>query len=187
VTAAALPLALALALAAPGPEDAGARFAAANRLHAEGDFQGAARAYEALLAEGLESPALHVNLGSARFRAGRRGAAIASFERALRLDPGDADARADLAAVRALDPDRAAEPERPFLERLVERTPDGWAAAAFAVPWAALFAALSLRRGARARSRSSLGPRPCSPPPSRPRAERSSPPARGSAGSRSPS
>jgi tetratricopeptide (TPR) repeat protein len=158
VTAAALPLALALAVAVAGPEDPEARFAEASRLHAAGDFEGAARAYEALLAEGLESPALHVNLGDARFRAGRRGAAIAAFERALRLDPRDADARADLAAVRASDADRIApEPERPFLERLVERTPDGWAAAAFAFPWAALFVALAIRRGARPRPRSLLG------------------------------
>ncbi|HEY6099288.1 MAG TPA: SH3 domain-containing protein, partial [Anaeromyxobacter sp.] len=98
------------------------------------------------------------NLGSARLRAGRRGAAIASFERALRLDPRDADARADLAAVRGRDTDRiAAAPERPFLERVAERTPDAWAAAAFAAPWAALFAALALRRRARARARSLLG------------------------------
>jgi tetratricopeptide (TPR) repeat protein len=154
VTPAALPLLLAL-LAASG--DSAMRFAEGNRLHDAGDYEGAARAYEALLADGLESPALHVNLGSARFRAGRRGAAIASFERALRLDPGDADARADLAAARAGDADRlAAAPERSFLARVAERTPDGWAAAAFAVPWAALFLALALRRRA-ARARPLLG------------------------------
>jgi tetratricopeptide (TPR) repeat protein len=149
-------LSLLLLLGAPG--DPAARFAEGNRLHAAGDFEGAARAYEALLADGLESPALHVNLGSARFRAGRRGAAIASFERALRLDPGDTDARIDLAAARAADVDRiAAGPERPFLARVSERTPDGWAAGAFAFPWAVLFLALALRRRSGPRARSLLG------------------------------
>ena len=145
MTPAALPL-LAALLASAG--DPAARFAEANRLYLAGDYEGAARAYEALLADGLESPALHVNLGSARFRAGRRGAAIASFERALRLDPFDADARADRAAARAGDADRLGAPERSFLARVAERTPDGWAAAAFSVPWAALFLALGLRRRA---------------------------------------
>jgi tetratricopeptide (TPR) repeat protein len=152
----AAPLALAFLLSASG--DPAARFAEANRLHAAGDFEGAARAYEALLADGIESPALHVNLGSARFHAGRRGAAIASFERALRLDPADADARADLAAARAADADRiAAGPERSFLSRVAGRTPDGWAAAAFAVPWSVLFIALVLRRRAGPRARGLLG------------------------------
>jgi tetratricopeptide (TPR) repeat protein len=142
----------------PASGDPAARFAAANRLHDAGDFEGAARAYGALLGEGLESPALHVNLGSARFRAGRRGAALASLERALRLDPRDADARADLAAVRATDPDRlAAAPERSLLARIAERTPDAWAAAAFAFPWAALFAALAFRTRARPPARRALG------------------------------
>jgi tetratricopeptide (TPR) repeat protein len=156
MTGAALALAAALLLGASA--DPAARFAEANRLHAAGDFEGAARAYEALLADGLESPALHVNLGDARFRAGRRGAAIASFERALRLDPRDAEARADLAAARAADQDRvAAAPDRPFLARVAERTPDGWAAAAFAIPWAALFLALALRRRAGPGARGLLG------------------------------
>jgi tetratricopeptide (TPR) repeat protein len=158
VTSPALP-ALVLALLASDPAaDPSLRFAEANHLHALGDLEGAARAYEALAAEGLESPALHVNLGRVRFLAGRRGAAVSSFERALRLDPTDADARADLALVRARDASHLAPaPERPFLARVAERTPDGWATAAFAVPWTALFLALALRRRAAARRAALLG------------------------------
>jgi tetratricopeptide (TPR) repeat protein len=149
-------LLLALAVAAPG--DPALRFAEANALLAAGDPAGAARAYEALLADGLESPALHVNLGRARFEAGRRGAAIASFERALRLDPGDADARENLASVRASDAGRLAAAADPsFLARVVARTPDAWAAAAFALPWVALFATLAVRRRTAGRTRSLLG------------------------------
>jgi tetratricopeptide (TPR) repeat protein len=152
-TARAFALALALSLAAGG--DPAARFAEANARLEAGDSEAAARLYEALLADGLESPALHANLGAARLRAGRRGAAVASFERALRLDPRDADARADLALARG----RRAGPgaaEPPFLARVVERTPDAWAAAAFAAPWTALFLLLALGRGARGRTRTLL-------------------------------
>lgn len=155
MTLAALVLSAALhAGAAPGGADPSARLAAANALLAAGDAEGAARGYEALRAEGLESAALHANLGTAHLRAGRRGAAVASYLRALRLDPRDADTRADLALARG--PERLAAPERSFLARVVERTPDGWAAAAFAVPWAALFAVLATRRRARGRARSAL-------------------------------
>jgi tetratricopeptide (TPR) repeat protein len=143
-------LALAVALAAADPA---ARFAEANARLEAGDPDGAARLYEALLADGLESPALHANLGAARLRAGRRGPAVASFERALRLDPRDEDARADLAVARGRS---AGGVDRPFLARVVERTPDAWAAAAFAAPWATLFVLLAVARRARARRRALL-------------------------------
>jgi tetratricopeptide (TPR) repeat protein len=146
-------LALAAAIGAAGTP--GERFAEANARHEAGDFDGAARVYEALVAEGLESPALHVNLGAARLRAGRRGAAIASFERALRLDPRDADARANLAAARGTD--RTADAGRSLLARIAARTPDGWATAAFAVPWTIAFLAAALRRRTRGRARPALG------------------------------
>ncbi len=150
----ALALSLSLAAGAPGPA---AAFADANALYLAGDFEGAAGAYEALVAAGVESPALHVNLGCARFRSGRRGAAIASFERALRLDPRDADARADLALARGRNEDRlAAAAERPFLAHVAERTPDAWAAGAFAVPWATLWILLAILRAARGRTRALL-------------------------------
>jgi len=144
---------------APRPASGAAeRFARANALLEAGDAGGAARAYEALLAEGLESASLHVNLGAARLRAGRRGAAIASFERALRLDPRDPDARAYLALARSRNADRlGAGADASLLARIAERTPDRWAAAALAAPWAALWLALALRRRRVGRARSLAG------------------------------
>ncbi len=153
-----LALAVALAVGAPDPAEPAARLAAANARLEAGDAEGAAAAYEALLAEGLESPALHVNLGAARLRAGRRGGAIASFERALRLDPRDGDARADLALARSRDLDRlAAAPGASLVARVAERTPDGWAAAALAAPWALLWLLVALRRRAAGRLRAVAG------------------------------
>jgi hypothetical protein len=139
---------------APPPTSPTDRLSTANQLLTSGDAAAAARLYEALAAEGLESPALHVNLGAARVREGRRGAAVASFLRALRLDPLDADARANLATLRARG--GVAVPEPPLLARVVDRTPDGAAAAAFLAGWLALFALLALRLRARGGARAAL-------------------------------
>jgi len=137
---------VALALAAPAADAAAAaRFEAANGAYLAGDFATAARGYEALLADGFESPALHLDLGNARLRLGKRGLAAASYERALRLDPSDADARFNLALARADDVDRvlgAGEP--PLAIRAAE------------TGWAALWLALALGQAAPRRVRALL-------------------------------
>jgi hypothetical protein len=143
---------LAAAAAASPPE----RFEQANALYRAGDFSGAAGAYEALVRDGFASPSLHLNLGNARTRLGQRGRAIASWERALRLDPGDDDARANLRAARRDDPDRALAGEPALLARIVERTSDGVAAALFLLPWWVLWGALALRHRLGGRARRAL-------------------------------
>lgn len=143
--------------AAPGDGAPAARSEEANALYRAGDFAAAAAAYEALAAEGLTSPSLHLNLGNARMRLGRRGPAIASWERALRLDPGDDDARENLRAARADDPDRALTGEATLFARLVERTGDGLAVLLFGLPWWALWGALALRTRRTGRARRALG------------------------------
>jgi uncharacterized protein YgiM (DUF1202 family) len=83
---------------------------------------------------------------------------MASYERALRLDPLDDDARANLEAARAQNVDRvvgAADP--PLWQRLAERTPDAAAIAAFGLPWVALWLLLWLRSRAARRARTLLG------------------------------
>jgi tetratricopeptide (TPR) repeat protein len=71
-------------------------FQQGNQLYQAGDYAAAVEAYEAVLASGLESHELHYNLGNAHFKAGDLGRSILSWERALRLEPGDADALANL-------------------------------------------------------------------------------------------
>jgi tetratricopeptide (TPR) repeat protein len=142
---------LALALAAADPA---ARLAEANALYLEGDFDGAARAYEAMRAEGLDGPDLHLNLGNAHLRQGRRGLALASYERALRLDPGDADARHNLEVALAGNVDRlVGAAERSLAERVAARLSDRAASTLFAAAWIGLWAALAARRRARGRAR----------------------------------
>jgi tetratricopeptide (TPR) repeat protein len=150
--------ALATALAAGvDPTTAAGRFTAAGDAYLAGDFETALRGWEALAAEGLTGPSLHLNLGNARLRAGRRGAAIASYLRALRLDPGDADARHNLELARSANVDRLVGAAGPsLLARVAARTRDGVAAALFALPWWLLWAALSARRLAGRRTRAWL-------------------------------
>lgn len=135
-----------------------ARLEAANALYLAGDFDGAARAYRALVSDGYEGSALFLNMGNALARAGARGQAMASWRRALRLDPSDADARANLELAGAQNVDRlvgAVDP--PLTARLVERTGDGTAVALFGGAWVAFWALLWLRGRAPRRARRALG------------------------------
>lgn len=74
-------------------------FAEGNRLYQEGEFAGAIASYRSVAEGGFESAALHYNLGNAHFRLGEIGRAVLNYERALRLDPGNDDIRANLALV----------------------------------------------------------------------------------------
>ena len=92
-------LLLALLLAASEPPGA-QLFADGNAAYLEGDLARAVAAYEALASEGVLSPQLETNLAAAYLRQGKRGLCALHLERALFLDSGDDDARADLLEVR---------------------------------------------------------------------------------------
>jgi tetratricopeptide (TPR) repeat protein len=80
--------------------DAVGGFAAANKLYAEGNFSGAATAYETILQNDGQSAALWFNCGNSEFKAGRLGKAIAAYRHAELLAPRDAELHANLAFVR---------------------------------------------------------------------------------------
>jgi len=71
-------------------------FEQGNQLYQAEDYAAAVEAYEAVRAGGFESPDLQYNLGNAYFKTGALGRSILSWERALRLAPGHADAAANL-------------------------------------------------------------------------------------------
>jgi uncharacterized protein YgiM (DUF1202 family) len=84
----------AAARSATGPERAA--FARGNAAYEAGDWAGAATAYRELVDGGLQGAALYYNLANALLKADELGPAILFYRRALRLDPGDADARSNL-------------------------------------------------------------------------------------------
>ena len=81
-------------------------FADAAGAFLSGDLPRATAAWQALIEEGVASPELETNLGTALLRQGKRGLAALHFERALHLDAGDDDARADLVELRRNNVDR---------------------------------------------------------------------------------
>lgn len=121
----------------------GDAFTRANASDAAGWSAEAADAFAAIVRDRGSSSALLLNLGNASARAGRTGEAILAWERALVLDPGNAEVSANLRALRR----RENLPEAPddAWSRLVARFgADGWArigSGAWVAGWLCLLAA----------------------------------------------
>ncbi|MBI4430935.1 MAG: tetratricopeptide repeat protein [Candidatus Omnitrophica bacterium] len=96
-------------------------FFEANKLYSNGEYAKAAERYEDILKGGVESGHLHYNLGNTYFKLGKKGKALAAYERAKKLIPGDEDLFANIRFVTSL-----LEEEQPG-----ERLP--WYGKAFAV------------------------------------------------------
>ena len=71
-----------------------------------GDFAGALQDWEEIRSAGLMSRELYYNLGNAYFKDGQLAQSILWYERALRLDPSDADVRYNLEYARSLCQDK---------------------------------------------------------------------------------
>lgn len=79
---------------------------AASTAYINGDYNGAAKAYEQLVARGLSSSKLYYNLANAYFKEEQLSRAILFYRRSLRLDPGNADARYNLSVAEARTKDK---------------------------------------------------------------------------------
>ena len=75
------------ALPAWSADELTARFEAANLLYEKGQFEPAARGYEALIGEGARSAGLLFNAGNAWFKTGQTGRAVAHWLQAETLEP----------------------------------------------------------------------------------------------------
>jgi tetratricopeptide (TPR) repeat protein len=133
-------------------------FERGNGAYEQGRFEDAAAAYETILGYGIRDPRVHYNLANAHARLGRLGPAILHYERALRLDPADAEARDNLEYVRGRIRDRVPSSEMPYPVSLVTASlgrlsPDraAWTFLALYVLAAGLLGAIPLAGGAVAR------------------------------------
>ncbi len=129
-------------------------FKAANNDFWNGEYDKAQKEYERLEKLGVEDAALSYNLGTAYARLGKLGLAVSQYERALKLDPGQDDARYNLGVIREFIARRASEagrdadlapaagPWRATLDRFSARS----AALIFLAFHLALFAVLGIRR-----------------------------------------
>ncbi len=89
-----------LAAAPTASREADASFAKANSDYAARHFSAAIEGYESLVRSGQWNATLFYDLGNAYFRQGESGRAILNYERALALDPNQAEARANLQLAR---------------------------------------------------------------------------------------
>ena len=72
----------------------------ADSAYVRGDYAQAIALYEELLEEG-ESSEVYYNLGNSYFKADNIGKSILNYERALLLNPGNSDIRANLDIARS--------------------------------------------------------------------------------------
>ena len=91
-----------VAYAAATEDNPTALFFRANALYSAEQYAEASALYEKVIAAGVESGAVHFNLGNAYFKAGDVGRAVLSYERAARMIPSDPDLAANLAYAREL-------------------------------------------------------------------------------------
>jgi tetratricopeptide (TPR) repeat protein len=91
--------------AAGAPAGASEAFLEGNRLYQEGDYPGAVKAYERILESGVTAPELEYNLANAYLKAGRTGAAVLHYRRALVLRSKFESAEQNLSYARSLTQD----------------------------------------------------------------------------------
>ncbi len=127
------------------------QFDAGNRLYEAGKFDQAKAAYGQLAKSGPWSANLFYNLGNAEWKLGNGGEAAVDYQRALALEPGHPQARANLDFVRDQTGAKIATPQ--WWERALGTLDVNAATVLLSVcGWAALFclAAAMLRPGHRA-------------------------------------
>ena len=86
-----------------------------NEAYSKADFAAAEKAYREILDQGIRSSHVYYNLGNACFRRNEIGSAILFYEKALRLDPGDGDARENLRYAMLRIRDRLPADSTPFV------------------------------------------------------------------------
>lgn len=86
----------------------------ADALYENEEYQAAITAYENILANEGVAPEVYYNLGNSYYKIDDIPHAILNYERALKLDPGDNDIRANLALARGKTIDKVTPPSEMF-------------------------------------------------------------------------
>jgi tetratricopeptide (TPR) repeat protein len=92
----------------------------ANNLYEEGKYEDAIDLYQGILDQGYESSTLYFNLGNACFRSNKIGKSRLYYEKALKLDPGNTDAEANLIYLENLLVDKFEDIPELFLKRWIQ-------------------------------------------------------------------
>lgn len=92
------------------------------RAYSDSRFQDASDCWHAILEEGVESVALHYNLGNAYYMQGNYPKAVLYYEKALKLDPSDSDARYNLEFTNSFVKDKIKPVPEFILKNLARKT-----------------------------------------------------------------
>ncbi len=120
-----------------------AKFAKANKLYEEGNFEAARTLYEQIVRSGDYSADLFYNLGNTNFRLGDVGKAALNFRRAIELEPHHAEAKANLEFVRDTAHAKIAAPPA-FAKFFPDISESEWAIATAVFGWSSAFFFISL-------------------------------------------
>jgi tetratricopeptide (TPR) repeat protein len=109
-----------------------------NTLYRKGDYKGAVKEYEGILAKKQESAEVYFNLGNAYYKLNKVAPAVYNYEKALQLSPGNKDVEVNLAfAQKMVLDDIKAVPQKGFGKALYNRLGGlhyntwGWVAVVF--------------------------------------------------------
>ena len=89
----------------------------ANTQYSNGDYNGAAAAYESIVEQGYISSRLFYNLGNAYFKSNRLGRAILNYNKAFKLTPYDKDINYNLTVANSYVQDKIDTVPEIFLTR----------------------------------------------------------------------
>ncbi len=93
-----------------------------NTLYRKGDYKGAIKEYEGILAKKQESTEIYFNLGNAYYKLNKVAPAVYNYEKALQLSPGNKDVEVNLAfAQKMVLDDIKAVPDKGFGTALYHR------------------------------------------------------------------
>ncbi len=107
--------------ALPAGAQANGLFAKATEAYNAGDFQQAVSLYEEILSGNKHSAALYFNLGNAHYKLGEIAPSIYYYEKALLLDPNDAEIQNNLSFARNMTLDAIQPLPQTDLKRLYDK------------------------------------------------------------------